>query len=71
MYRRTDEIAKSDKNPLHYAIIERYRSKADYVGAHRNSPAFHKFRPKMKALQEAGRVQVGGNSYNELGVGFV
>lgn len=69
--RDADEIAKSDKNPLHYNIIERYRSKADYTGAHRSSPAFHKFRPKMKALQEAGKVQVGGNSYVELGVGFV
>ena len=65
------EVAQSDKNPLHYAIFERYRSKADYVGAHRSSPAFRDFRPKMKAMQESGKVKVGGQSYLELGVGFV
>ena len=64
------EVARSDKDPLHYVIIERYRSKKDYVGAHRSSPAFLAFRPKMKALQDGGKVKVGGSSFNELGVGF-
>jgi hypothetical protein len=64
------EIAQSDKDPLHYVIIERYRSKADYVGAHRSSPAFRTFRPRMRALQDKGRVKVGGSSFIELGVGF-
>ena len=42
-------------------IYERYRSKADYLGAHRSSPAFLQFRPKMKALQDAGDVLISGD----------
>ena len=64
------EVAQSDKDPLKYVIIERYRSKDDYTGAHRTSPAFKRFRPKMRALQESGRVVVTGDSYQELGFGF-
>jgi len=36
---------------LRYLIYERYRSKDDYLGAHKQSQAFAAFRPKMKALQ--------------------
>ena len=64
------EMAQSDKNPLMYTIIERYRSKEDYLGPHRASKAFHAFRPVMRELQEGGRVVVTGESYNELGIGF-
>ena len=64
------EMAQSDKDPLRYTIIERYRSKADYTGAHRHSPAFREFRPKMKALQDSGGVTVSGESYAETGIGF-
>ena len=65
------EVSQSDKDPLQYIIVERYRSKADYVGAHRRSTAFHTFRPQMKALQDAGEVIVTGASFNEVGLGFV
>lgn len=34
------ELAQSDQDPLRYLITERYRSKADYLGAHRSSSAF-------------------------------
>eukprot|EP00321_Phaeocystis_globosa_P019403 CAMPEP_0118814280 /NCGR_PEP_ID=MMETSP1162-20130426/3461_1 /TAXON_ID=33656 /ORGANISM="Phaeocystis Sp, Strain CCMP2710" /LENGTH=129 /DNA_ID=CAMNT_0006744147 /DNA_START=105 /DNA_END=494 /DNA_ORIENTATION=+ len=64
------ELAQSDQDPLRYLITERYRSKADYLGAHRSSSAFKAFRPGMKALQASGDVVVTGSSYNELGVGF-
>ena len=64
------EIAQSDKDPLRFVIIERYRSRADYVGPHRQSPAFKAFRPKMRALQDSGAVTVTGDSFMELGVGF-
>ena len=30
-----DEVSQSDKDPLSYVITEQYRSKADYLGAHR------------------------------------
>lgn len=53
-----------------YTIFERYRSKLDYLGAHRHSAAFHTFRPKMKDLQDAGAVTVTGSSYVETGLGF-
>ena len=64
------EVAQSDKDSLSYVIIERYRSKADYLGSHRQSPAFHAFRPKMRELQESGAVVVSGESYYEMGLGF-
>ena len=64
------EVAQSDKDPLSYVIVERYRNKSDYLGPHRSSPAFKEFRPRMRALQESGKVKVGGRSYIELGVGF-
>jgi quinol monooxygenase YgiN len=64
------EAAQSDKDNLSYVILERYRSKEDYLGAHRKSIAFKEFRPKMRALQDAGKVIVSGSSYYELGIGF-
>ena len=64
------EAAQSDKDNLSYIILERYRSKEDYLGAHRKSIAFKEFRPKMRALQDAGKVIVSGSSYYELGIGF-
>ena len=64
------EVAQSDQDPLTYTIIERYRSKADYLGPHRTSPAFKEFRPKMRAMQDSGKVVVSGHSYHELGTGF-
>lgn len=64
------EVAQSDKDPLNYVITERYRSKKDYLGAHKRSSAFLAFRPKMRALQDGGRVSVTGSSYQELGIGF-
>ena len=64
------EMAQSDKDPLVYQIYERYASKADYLGAHRSSPAFKAFRPRMKALQDAGEVNVSGSSFVEIGLGF-
>lgn len=64
------EMAQSDKDNLSYVIQERYRSKADYLGAHRRSPAFKDFRPQMRELQDSGKVVVTGHSYQELGLGF-
>ena len=64
------EVAQSDQDPLKYVIFERYRSKEDYTGPHRKSPAFKAFRPQMRLLQESSKVTVTGSSYNELGLGF-
>jgi len=64
------EVAQSDKDPRNYTILERYRSKHDYLGAHRKSSAFAAFRPQMRAMQKEGAVLVGGSSYVETGIGF-
>ena len=64
------EISKSDqRGPFVYLVYERYRSKAD-LAAHHASPAYRKFRPLLRALQDAGEVVVTGESGNELGLGF-
>ena len=36
---------------LRYLIYERYRSKADYLGRHKQSSAFNYFRPILKSMQ--------------------
>jgi quinol monooxygenase YgiN len=65
------EIMRSDADPLKYSIYERYRSKEDYLGPHKASAKFLEFRPKMRALEEQGKLFVSGASFVELGVGFV
>ena len=64
------EISQSDKQQLRYTVVERYRSKEDYLQLHKSSMAFKEFRPKMKAMQDRGDVEVSGDSFMELGVGF-
>ena len=64
------EVAQSDKDNLSFVILERYRSKADYLGPHRRSEAFKAFRPTMREMQQQGAVVVSGESYQEMGVGF-
>jgi len=67
------EISRSDQDETGttFSIYERYRSKEDYLRSHKESAAFKTFRPKMQALQDAGRLVVSGSSFIELGVGFV
>ena len=47
------ELAQSDQDPLRYLITERYRSKADYLGAHRSSSAFKVMRCPRAACASA------------------
>ena len=65
------EIGKSDSDPLKLHIVERYESKEKYLNVHKSGSAFLEFRPKLKALQDAGKVTIEGFSYQELGQGFV
>eukprot|EP00928_Gymnodinium_smaydae_P064809 TRINITY_DN48069_c0_g1_i1.p1 TRINITY_DN48069_c0_g1~~TRINITY_DN48069_c0_g1_i1.p1 ORF type:complete len:174 (-),score=28.26 TRINITY_DN48069_c0_g1_i1:314-799(-) len=65
------EAVQSDKDPLLLIVNERYTSKKEYMDLHRSSAAFDEFRPKLKALQDAGKVSITGESGNELGLGFV
>jgi len=66
------EVLLSDKDPLKVVILERYVDKDEaFLKVHRNSKPFLEFRPKLKAMQDAGAVIVEGESYVDSGVGFV
>lgn len=65
------EAGQNDADPLKLHITERYETKDHYLNAHKTGEEFLKFRPKLKALQDEGKVTVEGFSYKELGVGFV
>lgn len=65
------EVLLSDKDDLHVVILERYQDKDNaFLKIHRNSESFLKFRPKLKALQDAGYVEIDGDSYIDSGLGF-
>ncbi len=65
------EAGKNDADPLKLHFVERYESKEQYLNFHKSGEEFLKFRPKLKALQDAGKVEIEGFSYQELGYGFV
>ena len=64
-------LAQSDQDALEYMIFERYTSKEAYVSEHRAKSHFQQFRPKLKALEEAGDVEIQGHSFNEMGIGHI
>lgn len=65
------QVLQSDKEPLRVLILERYRNKEKaFLEVHRSSEAFKTFRPKLKAMEEAGLVSVAGESYVDTDVGF-
>lgn len=64
------EILLSDKDPMRVLLLERYQSKEYYLQVHRNSPEFLQFRPQLQALQDAGHVEIRGESYYDSGWGF-
>mmetsp|Transcript_39213 Transcript_39213/g.54443 ORF Transcript_39213/g.54443 Transcript_39213/m.54443 type:complete len:143 (-) Transcript_39213:237-665(-) len=68
----TYEISRSDKNPLHLQFYERYSNKDDaYMNVHKSSEAFMSFRSKVQQMEKDARVSISGNSFQELGVGYV
>ena len=64
------EFGRLDSDPLKLHMLERYVSKDDYLQKHKNGAEFLKARPKLKALQDEGKVSIEGYSYQELGRGF-
>ena len=66
------EVLLSDKDELQVLFLERYLDKeVAYLQIHKSSAAFLEFRPKLQAMQQAGRVTVSGNSFVDSGMGFV
>lgn len=64
------ELLRSDKNDLQIYILERYRTKDDYLEIHKKSKPFLAFREKFQRMIERGAV-VDGDSYLESGIGFI
>ena len=65
------KVLKSDKDPLMVTIMERYADKEEaYLKIHRNAKPFLEFRPKLKAMQDDGNVEISGESYLDSLVGF-
>lgn len=63
------EVMRIDKDPLVFAIHERYTDKQAYFD-HKTSTAFKTFKEKMKKLQDSGQLVVTGDGFQELGIGF-
>jgi quinol monooxygenase YgiN len=65
------EVLMSDQDSLQVLVLERYKDKDHaYLIVHRSSEPFLAFRPKLKAMQDAGYVTVSGHSYIDAKVGF-
>mmetsp|Transcript_39739 Transcript_39739/g.95896 ORF Transcript_39739/g.95896 Transcript_39739/m.95896 type:complete len:241 (-) Transcript_39739:290-1012(-) len=65
------EVLRSDKDPLRVMLMERYKDKdVAYLQVHKSSKPFLEYRPKLKAMEEAGYVKIVGESYVDTGVGF-
>jgi quinol monooxygenase YgiN len=65
------KVLFSDKDPLRVLIMERYKEKESaFLKVHRTSEPFLEFRPKLQALQDAGFVNVVGESFIDSDLGF-
>jgi quinol monooxygenase YgiN len=66
------EVLLSDQDELQVLILERYQDKEiAFLQIHRSSAEFLTFRPKLQAMQSAGRVTMAGQSYYDSNLGFV
>jgi quinol monooxygenase YgiN len=61
------QMARSDKEPFKIVMLERYKTKKDYLEVHRSSEAFLKFKPQLLALEPV----ITGHSYLESSIGYV
>jgi quinol monooxygenase YgiN len=65
------EVLLSDQDSLQLLVLERYKDKDHaFLKVHKSSEPFLAFRPKLKAMQDAGYVTVSGDSYLDAKVGF-
>ncbi len=65
------EVMESDKEPTQIYILERYKTKFDYLEVHRKGEAFLVFRGKFQELIASGKATLDGHSYIESNIGFV
>jgi quinol monooxygenase YgiN len=63
------EMCEADNNPLQVYMLERYKTKQDYLEIHRKAPIFLDFRAKLQAMSE--QYELSGQSYIESNMGFV
>ena len=64
------EMLESDKDSTQVFVLERYKTKHDYLEVHRKSKEFLRFREKLQAMLANGAT-LDGHSYIENGIGFV
>mmetsp|Transcript_44099 Transcript_44099/g.86507 ORF Transcript_44099/g.86507 Transcript_44099/m.86507 type:complete len:121 (-) Transcript_44099:58-420(-) len=61
----------SDKNPLKVLIMERYKDKETaFLEVHLKSAPFLTLRSKLKAMEDAGHVNVSADFYYDSDCGF-
>lgn len=63
------ELCEADNNPLQVYMLERYKTKTDYLEIHRKTPIFLEFRSKLQAMSD--QYELSGQSYIESNIGFV
>lgn len=64
------EMMESDKLNTQVYILERYKTKEDYLEVHRKSKEFLYFREKLQGMLANGAT-LEGESYIENGIGFI
>jgi quinol monooxygenase YgiN len=68
-YTLSYELCESDKDEKRVFLIERYRTKNDYLEVHRKSEPFLKFRGLFELMKE--KYTMDGHSYIESNIGYV
>eukprot|EP00878_Enallax_costatus_P004774 GHUV01005025.1.p1 GENE.GHUV01005025.1~~GHUV01005025.1.p1 ORF type:complete len:157 (+),score=32.52 GHUV01005025.1:275-745(+) len=63
------ELLEADTDPCHLMVYERYLSRADYEGPHRQSAAFKQFKEAVAAFPFSFHID--GQSFIEQNVGFM
>lgn len=63
------EMCESDKDPNRIFLIERYRTKHDYLEIHRKSEQFLEFRGLFELMKDKYTME--GHSYIESKIGYV
>mmetsp|Transcript_29710 Transcript_29710/g.79812 ORF Transcript_29710/g.79812 Transcript_29710/m.79812 type:complete len:143 (-) Transcript_29710:362-790(-) len=65
------EVSRNNKKPLELVINERYATVDAYLNVHKETKHFKEFRPKLQSMQDGHDVEVSGDAFEELGVGYM